>query len=52
MKAPWKESEIEPQAPVVASLGVLENLELFETLDDVELSDQDWQDLIGEENVG
>ena len=53
VKAPWKESEIDSTAaPVVASMGLLENIELFETLDDVELSDQDWKFLIDEESVG
>ena len=63
VKAPWKDSalqpmdlaEIETTGPVIAHLGtfqgVLDNLDLFETLDDVDLSDQEWNDLL-KETVG
>jgi hypothetical protein len=44
---------MQPQELAVAQMqGVLDNLDLFETLDDVELSDQEWGVLLKEEGVG
>jgi hypothetical protein len=55
-KSPWKDramlpadlAEISSTGPVISSLAVIENLDLFATFDDVNLSDQEWDDLLGE----
>jgi hypothetical protein len=45
-------AEIETTGPVIASLaqmqGVLDNLEMLKTLDEIDLSDQEWSELLKE----
>jgi hypothetical protein len=55
VRAPWRPSSMQPQdfagAHLAQMQGVLDNLELLETLDDMDISDQEWGELLDEEKA-